>query len=98
MERTNCFHCRDLKNPSTSKNVKDPKPRAVGMVVRDPEVEELTKQMTLISKKVDDDQSLKDENAQLRRQLADKESVGTNFGAIGLEGHRMTGNDFVHQL
>jgi hypothetical protein len=42
VERTNCFHCRAPKNPSTSKNVKYSKPGAdAGMVA---EVEELSKQ------------------------------------------------------
>jgi hypothetical protein len=95
VERTNWFHCRAPKNPSTSRPVKDSKPGTVGMVVRDPQVEELTKQVALLSKKQDDDQSLKDEIAQLKRQLAVKESADTNLGTVGIEGHRMTGNDFM---
>ena len=62
------------------------------------QVEELTKQVALIGKKQDDDNDLKykDEIAELKRQLAAaKESAGTNLGAIGVEGHRMTGNDFM---
>ena len=44
------------------------------MVAKDPQVEELTKQVALISKKQDDTQSLKDKVAQLEQQL---ESAGT---------------------
>ena len=65
------------------------------MVAKDPQVEELTKQVALISKKQDDTQSLKDKVAQLEQQLAAKQSAGTNLGAVGIEGHRMTGNDFM---
>ena len=65
------------------------------MVAKDPQVEELTKQVALISKKQDETQSLKDKVAQLEQQLAAKESAGTNLGAVGIEGHRMTGNDFM---
>ena len=60
MERTNCFHCRAPKNPSTSKPVKDSKlvkeAGAMGMAAQ---VEELTKQVALIGKKQDDDNDLK---------------------------------------
>ncbi len=34
-----------------------------------------------------------DEIAQLKRQLAAKESAGTNLEAFAVEGHRMTGNE-----
>ena len=60
VERTNCFHCRAPKNPSTSKPVKDFKSvkeaGAIGTVVQ---MEELTKQVALIGKKRHDDNGLK---------------------------------------
>ena len=49
------------------------------------------------SKQDDEKDGLKNEIAQLKRQLAVKalESAGTNLGAIWVEGHRMTGNGFM---
>ncbi len=69
VERTHCFHCRSPKNPNTSSSVKDSKSGTLGMVAKDPQGEELTKQVALITKKQDDTQSLEDKVAQLEQQL-----------------------------
>ena len=97
VERTNCFHCRAPKNPSTSKPAKDSKPvkeaGAMGMTAMGPRtqthMEEIAKLVALMKKAHAQDNEI----AQLKRQLAAKESSGTNLGAFAVEGHRMTGNE-----